>query len=144
VVRRVGILALRTDCNPKINSPKANELSVRAGSVARDLTPGFEELQTLKAREAQIRTALDDPLARQKVGDLRQVETAYDAVTRAILTWLDPADKDRRLDELEIHTMTQHHSPKAQISHRRRHPHRDANRRQPHHGRGCGTTTWDC
>lgn len=81
---------------------KANELSVRAGTVARDLTPGFGELQTLKAREAQLRTALDDPLAKQKAADLKQVETAYDAVTRAILTWLDPADKARRLDELEI------------------------------------------
>lgn len=84
---------------------KANELSVRAGSVARDLTPGFDELQTLKAREAQLRTALDDPLARQKVADLKQVETAYDAVTRAILTWLDPAEKARRLDELEIQAL---------------------------------------
>jgi hypothetical protein len=81
---------------------KANELSVRAGTVARDLTPGFGELQTLKAREAQLRTALDDSLAKQKVADLKQVETAYDAVTRAILTWLDPAEKARRLDELEI------------------------------------------
>jgi hypothetical protein len=84
---------------------KANELSVRAGTVARDLTPGFEELQTLRAREAQIRTALDDPLAKQKVADLRQVETAYDAVTRAIQTWLDPAEKARRLDELEIRAL---------------------------------------
>ncbi|WP_292613101.1 hypothetical protein, partial [Nitrobacter sp. 62-13] len=84
---------------------KANELSVRAGTVARDLTPGFEELQTLRAREAQIRTALGDPLAKQKVADLRQVETAYDAVTRAIQTWLDPAEKARRLDELEIQAL---------------------------------------
>jgi hypothetical protein len=84
---------------------KANELSVRAGTVARDITPGFQELQTLKAREAQLRTALDDPLVRQKVADLKQVETAYDAVTRAITTWLDPADKARRLDELEIRAL---------------------------------------
>jgi Prophage tail length tape measure protein len=84
---------------------KANELSVRAGTVARELTPGFEELQTLRAREAQIRTALDDPLAKQKVADLKQVETAYDAVTRAIQTWLDPAEKARRLDELEIQAL---------------------------------------
>lgn len=84
---------------------RANELSVRAGTVARDLTPGFEELQTLKAREAQLRTALDDPLVRQKVADLKQVQTAYDAVTRAILTWLDPAEKARRLDELEIRAL---------------------------------------
>ena len=84
---------------------RANELSVRAGTVARELTPGFEELQSLKAREAQIRTALDDPLLKQKVADLRQVETAYDAVTRAIQTWLDPAEKARRLDELEIQAL---------------------------------------
>ncbi len=84
---------------------KANELSVRAGTVARELTPGFEELQTLRAREAQLRNALLDPLVRQKVADLKQVETAYDAVTRAILTWLDPAEKARRLDELEVQAL---------------------------------------
>jgi phage-related minor tail protein len=84
---------------------KANELSVRAGTVARDLTPGFEELQTLRARQAQLRSALDDPLVRQKVADLKQVETAYDAVTRAIRSWLDPAEKARRLDELEIQAL---------------------------------------
>jgi len=84
---------------------RANELSVRAGTVARDLTPGFEELQTLRARQAQLRSALDDPLVRQKVADLKQVETAYDAVTRAIRTWLDPAEKARRLDELEIQAL---------------------------------------
>ena len=84
---------------------RANELSVRAGTVARDLTPGFEELQTLKARQAQLRSALDDPLVRQKVADLKQVETAYDAVTRAIRSWLDPAEKARRLDELEIQAL---------------------------------------
>ncbi|MBX9875285.1 MAG: hypothetical protein K2X84_10540, partial [Beijerinckiaceae bacterium] len=84
---------------------RANELSVRAGTVARDLTPGFDELQTLKARQAQLRSALDDPLVRQKVADLKQVETAYDAVTRAIRTWLDPAEKARRLDELEIQAL---------------------------------------
>jgi hypothetical protein len=84
---------------------RANELSVRAGTVARELTPGFDELQTLKARQAQLRSALDDPLIRQKVADLRQVETAYDAVTRALRTWLDPAEKARRLDELEIQAL---------------------------------------
>jgi hypothetical protein len=84
---------------------RANELSVRAGTVARELTPGFDELQTLKARQAQLRSALDDPLVRQKVADLKQVETAYDAVTRAIRTWLDPAEKARRLDELEIQAL---------------------------------------
>jgi phage-related minor tail protein len=81
---------------------RANELSIRAGTVARELTPGFEELQALRARQAQLRSALDDPLVRQKVADLRQVEAAYDAITRALRTWLDPAEKARRLDELEL------------------------------------------
>ena len=84
---------------------KANELSVRAGTIARDVTPGFEELQGLKARQAQLRAALDDPLVRQKVADLKQVEAAYDAITRAVQTWLDPAEKARRLDELEIQAL---------------------------------------
>lgn len=84
---------------------KANELSVRAGTLARELTPGFEELQTLKARQAQLRAALDDPLVREKLAELKQVETAYDAVTRAIRTWLDPAEKARRLDELEVQAL---------------------------------------
>jgi hypothetical protein len=84
---------------------KANEQSVRAGSLARELTPGFEELQTLKSRQAQLRAALDDPLIRQKVADLKQVETAYDGVARAVRTWLDPAEKARRLDELEIQAL---------------------------------------
>lgn len=81
---------------------RANELSILAGTVARELTPGFEELQALRARQAQLRSALDDPLVRQKVADLRQVEAAYDAITRALRTWLDPAEKARRLDELEL------------------------------------------
>ena len=42
---------------------------------------------------------------RQKLADLKQVETAYDAVTRAIRTWLDPAEKARRLDELEVQAL---------------------------------------
>jgi hypothetical protein len=80
----------------------ASRTSVLAGDIARSLTPGFEDLQKLKEEQAKLKAALDDPLARQKIADLTQVSAAYDAVSRAITTWLGPAEKARRLDELEI------------------------------------------
>lgn len=83
----------------------AARTSILAGEVARSVTPGFNELQSLKEQQARLAAALNDPLARQKVADLRQVEAAYDAVTRAVTTWLDPAEKARQLDELEIRAL---------------------------------------
>lgn len=93
----------------KAADAKADALAARtstiAGELARSLTPGFNDLQTLKNQQAQLASALNDPLARQKVADLKQVEAAYDAVSRALKTWLDPAEKARRLDELEIQAL---------------------------------------
>lgn len=90
----------------KASDAKADAVAARtsamAGDMARNLTPGFNDLQTLKDQQAALNAALTDPAARQKVADLRQVQQAYDAVTRAIGTFLDPAEKARRLDELEI------------------------------------------
>jgi hypothetical protein len=93
----------------KAADAKADALAARtstlAGEIARNVTPGFNELQTLKEQQAKLAAALNDPLARQKVADLRQVEAAYDAVRRAVTSWLDPAEKARRLDELEIQAL---------------------------------------
>ncbi len=90
----------------KAADAKADALATRtstvAGDLARSLTPGFNELQALKEQQAQLAAALNSSLARQKVADLSQVAAAYDAVSRAVLTWLDPAEKARLLDELEI------------------------------------------
>jgi hypothetical protein len=83
----------------------AARTSVLAGDVARNVTPGFNDLQTLRQQQALLAGALNDPLARQKVADLEQVAAAYDAVTRAVQTWLAPAEKARRLDELEIRAL---------------------------------------
>ena len=83
----------------------AARTSVLAGDIARSATPGFNDLQALRQQQASLATALTDPLARQKVTDLAQVEAAYDAVTRAVQTWLAPAEKARRLDELEIQAL---------------------------------------
>lgn len=95
-----------TEIERKAADVTADALAARtsaiAGELGRNLTPGFNDFQTLKNQQAQLASALNDPLARQKVADLKQVEDAYNAVTRAVQTWLDPAEKARRLDELEI------------------------------------------
>lgn len=109
----------------KAADAKADALAARtstlAGEVARNVTPGFNELQTLKEQQAKLAAALNDPLARQKVADLRQVEAAYDAVTRAVTSWLDPADKARRLDELEVRALNaKTPAQKASIAEERR------------------------
>ena len=81
---------------------KTNLLSIEAGDIARTLTPGFEDLKKLQIEQAKLKAVLDDPAARTKVADLAQVQTAYDGVTRAVTSYLAPAEKARRLDELDI------------------------------------------
>lgn len=83
----------------------AARTSVLAGDIARNVTPGFNDLQALRQQQAVLAGALNDPLARQKVADLEQVAAAYGAVTRAVQTYLAPAEKARRLDELEIRAL---------------------------------------
>jgi hypothetical protein len=80
----------------------ATRASTQAGSLARSLVSGSGDLQRLKEQQALLKQVLDNPLASSKVADLKQVQTAYDAVTRAIESYLDPAEKARRLDQLEI------------------------------------------
>ncbi|MBI2718143.1 MAG: phage tail length tape measure family protein [Rhizobiales bacterium] len=93
----------------KATDAKADALAARtsavAGDMARNLTPGFNDFQALKEQQAALNAALADAAARQKVADLKQVEAAYDAVTRALTTYLDPAEKARRLDELEVRAL---------------------------------------
>lgn len=93
----------------KATDAKADAVAARtsaiAGDMARNLTPGFNDLQTLKEQQAALDAALNDPAARQKVADLQQVEQAYGAVSRALTTYLDPAEKARRLDVLDIQAL---------------------------------------
>lgn len=103
VRRQIDELQRRAD-RAKVDALAART-SVLAGEVARNVTPGFNDLQGLRQQQALLAGALNDPLARQKVADLEQVAAAYDAVTRAVQTWLAPAEKARRLDELEIRAL---------------------------------------
>jgi phage-related minor tail protein len=70
----------------------ANELSIRAGEVARDIAPGFRELERLKAQQAALKSALDDPLARGKLADLALVEDAYRRITQRIEAYKPPLE----------------------------------------------------
>jgi hypothetical protein len=78
---------------------RANELSVRAGEVARDVVPGARELERLLQQQRALRAALDDPLARGKLADVAQVEVAYRRVTEAIATFRPTAEDATRSTE---------------------------------------------
>ncbi len=71
---------------------RANELSVRAGEVARDLVPGARELERLLQQQRQLRAALDDPLTRSKLADVGQVEAAYARVTAELARYRPAVD----------------------------------------------------
>lgn len=71
---------------------RANELSVRAGEVARDVVPGARELERLRAQQGALRAALDDPLTRSKLADVGQVEAAYARVTAELARYRPAVD----------------------------------------------------
>lgn len=79
----------------------ANELSIRAGEVARDVAPGFRELERLKAQQAALKAALDDPLAREKLADLALVEDAYRRITQRIEDYKPPLDAAGKAEEAQ-------------------------------------------
>ena len=70
----------------------ANAVSIRAGEVARDIAPDFRELERLKAQQAALKAALDDPLARDKLADLALVEDAYRRITQRIEEYKPPLE----------------------------------------------------
>ena len=77
----------------------ANELSIRAGDIARESAPDFRELERLKAQQAALKAALDDPLARGKLADLAMVEDAYRRITQRIIDYKPPLEAAARAEE---------------------------------------------
>jgi hypothetical protein len=71
---------------------RANELSVRAGEVARDVVPGARDIERLRQQQAALRAALDDPLTRSKLADVGQVEAAYARVTAELARYRPAVD----------------------------------------------------
>ncbi len=79
----------------------ANELSIRAGDIARDSAPGFRELERLKAQQAALKAALDDPMARGKLADLAMVEDAYRRITQRIENYRPPVEAAAKAEEAQ-------------------------------------------
>lgn len=102
---RQQLAAVQQQAEQAKSDALAARTSAIAGDMARNLTPGFNDLQQLKEQQAALNSALADPATKQKVADLKQVEQTYDAVSRAVTTYLDPAEKARRLDELDIQAL---------------------------------------
>ncbi|MBA9071488.1 phage-related minor tail protein [Methylobacterium sp. RAS18] len=88
---------------------RAGIASRTAGAIARAVDPNFARLSTLKQQQSDLRDALGDPLARSKVADFAQTETAYLGVTRAIESLTDAngklitsEERARRQDQLRL------------------------------------------
>ncbi|WP_165937877.1 phage tail length tape measure family protein [Methylobacterium segetis] len=88
---------------------RANTASRLAGEIARQTDPNFARLSELRKQQADLSTALADPLARNKLADFGQTETAYLGVNRAIETLTDSTGKlinqeemARRQDQLRL------------------------------------------
>lgn len=77
-----------------------SKASTAGGALARELIPGSEDLDQLRAKQATLARAMAADSA-TGAGNLKQVSQAYDAVTRAINTYLPPAEKAHQIAVLE-------------------------------------------
>lgn len=83
----------------------AATLSTRAGEIARNITPGYSDLKGLKEQRAVLRDQLHNPEAAAMADNLVQVATAYNALSHAIDTYITPAERARRQDELAVQAL---------------------------------------
>lgn len=88
---------------------RADRASLAAGQIARAADPNFDRLSTLRKQQSDLSDALADPLARSKLADFGQTESAYLGVTRAIESLTDANGKlissqelSRRQDQLRL------------------------------------------
>lgn len=76
----------RREATAKAAEEAADKSSVRAGDLARSLDPMGAQLRALETQRSTLQAALTDPLARNKLDDVKQVEEAFARVTRQIAT----------------------------------------------------------
>jgi phage-related minor tail protein len=114
LVRQLDTAKLIADTERRIADGKkaeddAKTASRTAGDLARSLDPQNSTYSRLLKQQSDLREALADPLARNKLDDLGQTESAYTAVTRAITSMTDANGKlisseemTRRQDQLRL------------------------------------------
>jgi len=83
-----------------------NRISARAGDIGRKYTPGVSELDQLRTDQASANAVLHNQDAAARVDNLGQVANAYLAVGHAIDTYLTPAQRAQRLDDLSLQALT--------------------------------------
>lgn len=111
-IRQLGndILRQKLEAHRLANDIKTNDLSIRAGEIAREIIPGLKELERLKLQQATLRSVLDDPQARAKLANLAEVENAYRRVSRQIAEYkppLDALEKAERAHARAVHSAAQ-------------------------------------
>lgn len=104
-VRERDAAAVIADTERRIAEGKAAEAraesaSITAGKIAGAVDPNYGRLSELRKQQSDLRDALADPLARSKIGDQRQVEDAYLAVTRGIGSMTDATGKLISMEEM--------------------------------------------
>ncbi len=83
-----------------------NQLATSAAALARQLVPGPEYLKTLKDQKAQLGSAIANPAVTAQVSDLKELRDAYDAVSAAVSSYLDPAVKAQKIAEVDVKALT--------------------------------------
>lgn len=82
---------------------RANKLSLLAGPLVRAAIPGLQDENTLLNQKAVMDQLAGNAAAMARLGvSTKDVAAAQDAYSRAINTYLDPAAKAQKLNELEI------------------------------------------
>jgi hypothetical protein len=99
----------RREAEAKAAEERASSASRIAGDIARSIDPQTAAYSRLRKQQSDLRDALADPLARSKLADFDQTETAYRATTRAIESLTDANGKlisseemVRRQDQLRL------------------------------------------
>ncbi|ARO53824.1 hypothetical protein B2G69_06440 [Methylorubrum zatmanii] len=102
----------RREAEAKAAEERASSASRIAGDIARNIDPQTAAYSRLRKQQSDLRDALADPLARNKLADFDQTETAYRATTRAIESLTDANGKlisseemVRRQDQLRLDTV---------------------------------------
>lgn len=84
----------------------ANVAATRGDETARRLTPGLVDLEALRKNRADLRAVIDNPVAGAVSEDLDRLAAAYGAARRAVETFIPPAERARRQDELDLAALT--------------------------------------
>lgn len=84
----------------------ANVTQTRGDATARSLTPGLIELEALRKKQADLRDELNNPVANAASESFERLADAYGAASRAVRTFITPAERARASSELDIAALT--------------------------------------